>query len=97
MNKINYIKETTLENAIGITDIRRDGNTTRLVDNAIQILFKGKTCVCLDHYNRGNDKYANRYLFEAILHRLESEFYYGINNLIIDRGNFEITLLNYED
>lgn len=46
------VYETTLENASKITSIRRDGNTTRLIDNAIQILFSGKVCICLDHHDK---------------------------------------------
>jgi len=56
-----------------ISRFRRDGNTTRIVDNAIQILFSGKGCVARDHHMLGEHRSANEYLFGKILDRLCSE------------------------
>ncbi len=85
--------ETTLENAKEITRYRRDGNTTRLIDNAIQILFRGKVCVCLDHYEMGRNRNANRDLFEKILHRLSSEFNLSTKEVRVDINKLEIELI----
>ena len=47
---------------------RRVGNTTRIVDNSIQLLFSGKRVQVVDHvHNIGVDKY----LLDQILRTLE--------------------------
>ena len=66
--------ESTLTSMYGfITHNRRDGNSTRLVDNAIQILYDGKVCVVEDHHGLGKNIQANRYLMDKIIHRLSTE------------------------
>jgi len=49
---------------------RRTGQTTRLVDKSIQILFEGNSLKCVDHYNSRESNYS---LFQKILHRLQFE------------------------
>lgn len=75
-----------------ITYKRRDGNTTRLVDNAIQILFKGHICVVLDHYQRGRHRDSNERLFKEIMRRLDAEhrWLFEERRLKIDRNKLEI-------
>lgn len=41
---------STLRGVIIVSD-RRAGNTTRIVDNAIQLLFEGECIRCEDHHN----------------------------------------------
>lgn len=53
-----------------ITTIRRDGNTTRVIDNAIQLLFKHGSIAITDHTL---NYVSNRELFFKILKRMESE------------------------
>lgn len=91
------VYETTLENAKEITGKRRDGNTVRLIDNAIQILFRGKVCVCLDYHEMGSNRRVNQDLFKQILYRLEREFNLDIKRVRIDRNKLEIELLPFED
>jgi hypothetical protein len=55
---------------VAIIPQRRCGNTTRIVDNAIQKLFEGKEVLCLDHTNMGNE---HRRLAHLILQRLKDE------------------------
>lgn len=89
-------KENTLQNMVGkITSRRRDGNTTRLVDNAIQILFSGKICVVLDHHEHGTNRLANKHLFTQILRRLEIEHRWVFENkrIKIDKDKFEINFV----
>jgi len=88
--------ETTLENAKGITSKRRDGNTTRLIDNAIQIIFQGKVCICLDHHEYGLNRKANKNLFEGILLRLSVEHSYLVRQKLIkaDKDRLFIELLD---
>ena len=90
----NKVYETTLENAKEITGRRRDGNTVRLIDNAIQILFRGKVCVCLDHHEMGRNKNANKDLFKQVLYRLEREFNIDGKRVRVDRNKLEIELLH---
>lgn len=52
---------------------RRVGNTVRLIDHAIQLLFSGKAIVCCDHYKNGAHDLANKDLFYRILDRLHRE------------------------
>lgn len=88
-------KVTTLEGMSEITSKRRDGNSTRLVDNAIQILFNGNICVVLDHYEMGRNRQANRCLFDAILRRLESDHRHILNErrVKIDKNRLEIMIV----
>lgn len=66
--------ESTLTNMYEfITHDRRDGNSTRLVDNAIQILYDDKVCLVRDHHEMGSNRQANQYLMDMILRRLSSE------------------------
>lgn len=87
--------ESTLTNMVGfITGSRRDGNSIRLVDNAIQILYNGKVCLVRDHHGMGSYNQSNRYLMDKILRRLSSE--HNLETLInedkirIDMSKFEI-------
>lgn len=75
MTKINSSleRENTL-NGVDIKPGRRVGNSTRQVDRAIQILFSGKVCVVRDHCQGGHHDGANRYLFDRILKRLNTEY-----------------------
>ena len=61
------IKESTLEN-FKVTKGGATGNTTRLIDNAIQIIFSGKICVVRD-CGRNQDSE----LFEKVVRRLRVE------------------------
>ncbi len=63
------ITESTLEN-FEATEGRATGNTTRLIDNAIQIIFSGKICVVKDHHKDSN---CDRDLFKKVLRRLRVE------------------------
>ena len=87
---------TTIEGMLDkITYKRRDGNTTRLVDNAIQILFNGDICVVLDHHEMGRNRTANKYLFDAILRRLEIEhrWFFEQKRVKVDLLRLEIRLV----
>lgn len=92
MESSNKVYETTLENAKNITYNRRDGNTIRLVDNAIQILFSQKVCVVLDHHKMGRDRNMNLHLAKQILRRLYSEHNIEGEMLIFDKNKITIEL-----
>jgi hypothetical protein len=86
---------TTLEGLIkgSITENRRSGNTTRLIDNAIQIIFSGNICVVKGHSNSDHvGNYENRELFNLIIKRLTSEHQYHIinNHIVTDSKKLEI-------
>lgn len=63
---------STLENVV-LTDIRADGNTTRQIDKAVQIILSGDICVVRDHYQDGNYPKANHQLLLMIFQRLNLE------------------------
>ena len=73
---------------------RRMGNTTRQIDYAIQALFNGKRVGVYSHDKGG--RYSDRFLFYAILKRLENEhnLKYLISNgfISIDRSNYVLEL-----
>jgi len=52
---------------------RRMGNTTRLADLAIQLLFEGKNVLCRDHHEWGANHDANKRLFDIVMWRLHLE------------------------
>lgn len=91
---------STLEWTDGLTSIsinRRDGNTTRSIDKAIQIIFKGFICVCLDPHMNGLNDVANNYLFQKVIRRLTFE--HNLNYLVkenrikIDKDKLTIELI----
>lgn len=51
-----------------ITTKRRDGNSTRIVDNAIQLLYKGYIVQIIDHH-----PVSNIYLLRKVMKRIENE------------------------
>jgi len=60
---------------------RRVGNTTRIADNAIKLLFSGKKVIVHDHAHKARLAHPNNYLMDMIRSRLKFE-----HN--IDRNNF---------
>ena len=86
MEKINLL------NVVDLTPTRRDGNTTRLIDKAVQIIFSGHVCVVRDHARNGNDYFCNKDLMKKIMKRIQNEHDIEFNNLIIDFNHLEISL-----
>lgn len=56
-----------------INQDRRIGNTTRIVDKAIQMLFYGEEVIVEDHYQNGKHRQANEMLMKRIMMRLHNE------------------------
>jgi hypothetical protein len=87
-------KISTLEGVENfITTKRCDGNTTRLVDRAIQIIFSGNICVVKDHWMNGEHDESNRFLYDRIMDRLENEYickFDGHSWILADMGRMEI-------
>jgi hypothetical protein len=99
-------KQSTLT-SVELRPGRRNGNTTRQIDRAIDIIFSpGEICKVLDHAESGMNKNANEDLFNRICKRLELEhkvkiierkylekntFYVGY--VSIDKNKLEIELL----
>lgn len=85
---------STLDVGVPILDERRCGNTTRLVDAAIQILFSGNICEVRDHVDNGKHYDANLYLFNAIMRRLSVEHAWSIKNsgVIASKQKLQIQL-----
>ena len=51
---------------------RRVGNSTRLINNAIEILFTEKAVSIKDHYQNGEHQEANNQLFQRVFNRLRT-------------------------
>lgn len=73
-----------------ITNERRSGNTTRLCDKAIQMLFNGDICVVRDAHRNGECSVANRFLFRKVLQRLFNE--HPHIEYVADSRKFEVYL-----
>jgi hypothetical protein len=65
--------ESTLENWNGYVSSRRCGNTTRLVDHAVQMVFAGKIVVCFDHHEKGENMRENQRLLRLVMERMGRE------------------------
>lgn len=77
-----------------LTSFRRNGNTTRQVDFAIQKLFEGYTVKIEDHSLVGVR--MNVRLQELIMKRLELEHMFKKENCITDRGKSLMKIINNE-
>lgn len=92
--------KTTLEpgdhDKLGLTSRRRDGNSTRQIDNAVQLLFRGETIRVLDHWEDGQHQNANEFLFRGIMKRLTYEFQLDFKKDIIFDSNRLIISLRKE-
>lgn len=86
-------KISTLDKIFYLDHSRRMGNSTRLTDAAIQILFDGNTCLVMDHCDFGKNKTANEFLLRKIITRINSE-HRGVKYDILEGAVPEITLTN---
>lgn len=65
-------KISTLETP-GLTEIRRNGNTTRQIDFAIQKLFEGFEVLLQDHAKNGEHSESNIKLTKDVQRRISNE------------------------
>lgn len=77
----------------GLTTIRKNGNSTRQINFAIDNLFKGYRIKVLDHYLNGENKNANFDLLENIISRILIETDIDIYKLDIDLNKCEIEII----
>lgn len=89
------VAETTLDNWMTHFSGRRVGNSTRLVDHAIQLLFEDKLVIILDHHEGGTNKYSNQMLFRMVLKRLDLEHNRALNGgeIQVNKNNLTIQLI----
>ena len=94
MKNRNYV--STLSGMEGkITSVRRDGNSTRLVDNAIQIIFSGDICVVEDHCKT---KLSSELLYNKIIRRLMTEHLFMYKaGIYSNKKKLEIGLRSFPD
>lgn len=72
--EVSNIEIARPDNGVVIYDRRRAGNSTRLVDGIIQLLFTTDTIVIVrDHYQDGKHENANKDLFNRVMKRLTHE------------------------
>jgi hypothetical protein len=78
---------------------RRNGNSTRLVDHCINMIFSGQACLISDHYKRGTDMEMNVILFNKVLSRLKFEHkHLAYSNLLcVDRASNVIYIFESEE
>jgi len=72
-----------------ITGRRRDGNTTRLVDAAVQALFQGRKVRMLDHHNTVK---SSKELADRVIHRLHEEHGISERDIIMDENGLVFRL-----
>jgi hypothetical protein len=80
MLKIKMETQSTLDEDY-IYDGRQVGNSTRLVDLAIQIIFTGKRCQVIDHHG---SREANENLAKRIMQRIQVEHPRHAKDITID-------------
>jgi hypothetical protein len=90
---------SSLESFEGDRGSRRSGNSTRLVDHCIDMIFSGKVCLIADHYKEGNDIEMNVILFNKVLSRLKFEHkHLAYSNLLcVDRASNVIYIFESEE
>ena len=98
-NHINYIfnsKQTDRSKLDDLTELlyRQNGQTTRLVDEYIQLLFTTGEIHIQDHYPT---REANENLMERILDRLQYEHRMTKDNLSTSKSNFIIKYKQFEE
>lgn len=86
---------STLENFNEITYGRGTGNTTRLIDHAVQLLFEGKRIITHDPWENGNHENANEYLFERIIKRIQFE--HPNTELIVNKRDLTLQIKFFRD
>ena len=82
----------TLEN-VELTNERQSGNSTRQINLAIDLLFKGYIVEVKDHFQNGTNKKLNKFLFKLILRRLEIEHSYMIKRIKINKNKLTLELI----
>lgn len=80
---------STLDNVL-ILPGRAKGNTTRQINNAIDLLFQGKKIKIVDHWENGTHKHANLHQFNTLLDRISRDYYYILKVIEIDKVNLTI-------
>jgi hypothetical protein len=88
--------KNTICNGANLSYYRAAGNTTRQIDNAIQLLFQGYIVRARDHYEAGHMVDANRRLFELIIDRLNLEHSSVMRRgkIRIDKAHLELELMD---
>jgi hypothetical protein len=72
---------------------RRSGRTTRIVNNAIEQLFRGNTVHFLDHNNR-KDEHSHRYALGTLKRRLREEHFANVEvKWNYQEGYYELKLI----
>lgn len=79
---------------VKITKGRRQGNTTRIINNAIELLFKGYTVKVEDH---SNHPYADKQLLRLIKDRLVREFSLEEKDINVNNNGNLLLTLNFDE
>lgn len=85
----NRILESSMSNFKEVEHGRRVGNTTRLIDHIIQLLFKGKIVRMVDHYDSPQ---SNKRLLDLVMKRLGNEHYIDISLVIVNYSELTVSL-----
>jgi len=89
-----FTDEIIIRKESSITPIRRSGNTTRIIDEAVQELFENGKVRILDH---NDTRMSHRYILDKFIKRLDSE--HGANkegtreSFVIDRANTTVKFI----
>ena len=74
-NKNDIMKTVSTLDGMYFSSQRASGNTTRIINFAIELLFRGETIKVEDHHENGTNAMANRMLADRIMGRLVSEHF----------------------
>ena len=84
-------KVSTLDNFNKFSYGRATGNSTRLIDHAIQLLFDGNIVIVEDAWENGTHEKANKDLFYRIIKRMNFE--HSNIKMIINRKELSLKII----
>lgn len=86
---------STLMVSYFVTFGRKVGNSTRICDHAIQLLFSGHKIQVQDHFENGTNTHSNKLLFTKIMNRLYDEHKLQVKDIEFDMDRLTIKLKDY--
>lgn len=78
---------------VRIVPWRRAGNTIRIINNTIEILFEEGSVIVYDHHEYGEHKEANKHLLDSLKRRLVIEHRMEEKNLTFKVLNNKYVIL----
>jgi len=88
-NSLEYLRKKFLCDEPDITPVRRTGRSTRLIDEYIQELFRGRRILVKDHYGT---RQSDELLWDDIMDRLYLEHKHLFGRDLIEKSQIALTI-----